>query len=359
MPSLDPIARADLGPSPKAIEDFRSSMAEFWHPVCEAQALQEGRPVGVTLLGRRVVLVQLDGQLVAMPDTCRHFQAQLSLGEVVTVGGAQALQCPYHGWAFGAGGHCVRIPQLAEGRAIPAAANLPAYLVEERHGLIWVCLSGDPRFPLPEFPELHDPSFRSLRLTEEELVKTSSVRMVMGTLDDTHFPWVHEDILGDRDHPEPPDHRVWREGRELIVQYETVQPPGLLTVDQSDPEAGDAGDVTLTYTDYVAMPGVIRLVKDSPSGCYVIWLATSPVDWNLTQTFWIFSRNFDMAPESDAAFLDLSSHVRLQDKPVIESQRPWLVPPFWTQMELPVGPGDLPLMQYQKWIEELGIATAI
>ncbi|WP_346906304.1 aromatic ring-hydroxylating dioxygenase subunit alpha [uncultured Roseibium sp.] len=359
MTVQQPITRADLGPSEEAIEGFRQSMSGFWHPVCEASALDDGRPVGVTLLGRRVVLVRLDGKLAALPDTCRHFQAQLSLGEVVTVGGVQALQCPYHGWAFGEGGKCKRIPQLAEGRAIPAAADLPAYLAEEKHGLIWVCLSDEPKLPLPEFPELHDSAFRSIRLTEEELVKTSSTRMIMGTLDDTHFPWVHEGILGERDHPEPPDHRAWREGHELIVQYETVQPPGLLTVDQSKPEAADAGDVTLTYTDYVSMPGVIRLVKDSPSGRYVIWLATSPVDWNLTQTFWIFSRNFDLAPESDGAFLDLASHVRKQDKPVIESQRPWLVPPFWTQMELPVGPGDLPLMQYQQWIEELGIATAI
>ena len=68
---------------------------------------------------------------------------------------------------------------------------------------------------------------------------------------------------------------------------------------------------------------------------------------------------FDKAPERDPVFLDLASHVRLQDKPVIESQRPWLIPPFWTRMELPVGPGDLPLMEYQKWLEDLGIVTAI
>lgn len=180
----------------------------------------------------------------------------------------------------------------------------------------------------------------------------------MGTLDDTHFPWVHEGILGDRAHPEPPDHRAWRAGNELIVKYETDQPAGLLTVDQSRPDAGDAS-VRIVYTDHLAMPGVIRLAKDSPTGRYVIWLAAAPVDWNLTRTFWAFARDFDKAPERDPVFLDLASHVRLQDKPVIESQRPWLIPPFWTRMELPVGPGDLPLMEYQKWLEDLGIVTAI
>ncbi len=358
MPAQQAITRADSGPSPEAIDAFRSSMADFWHPVCEAADLGRSGRVGVTLLGRRVVIAQLDGVLVAMPDTCRHFQAQLSLGEVVTIDGAQALQCPYHGWAFGHGGRCRRIPQLPADRSIPPSADLPTYLVEERHGLIWVCLSGVPRFALPDFPELHDPAFRTIRLTESDLVRTSATRMIMGTLDDTHFPWVHAGILGDRAHPEPPDHRVWRAGNELILQYETDQPAGLLTVDQSRPDAGDA-PVRIVYTDHLAMPGVIRLVKDSPTGRYVIWLAAAPVDWNLTRTFWAFARDFDKAPERDPVFLDLASHVRLQDKPVIESQRPWLIPPFWARMELPVGPGDLPLMEYQKWLEDLGIVTAI
>ena len=42
-----------------------------------------------------------------------------------------------------------------------------------------------------------------------------------------------------------------------------------------------------------------------------------------------------------------------------ESQRPWLLPPFWTGLEMPLTPGDKPLMAYQKWLEELGIVTQI
>lgn len=346
-------------PSAEAIAGFRRGMTPFWHPVLDAADLRGDGPVGVTLLGRRLVVARLDGRLTVMPDVCRHFQARLSLGAVVTVGGRAALQCPYHGWAFGEGGRCLRIPQLAAGRGIPAAADLPSFRAAERYGIIWICLGEEATFPLPDFPEMDDPAFRKIRLREAEPMRTSATRMIMGTLDDTHFPWVHEGILGDRDRPEPPAHKVWRAGNELMLRYEVEQPPGLMTTDMSQADAGESGPVRIRYTGHVGMPNVIRLVKDAPTGRYVIWLATCPVDYDTTVNFWIFARNYDLDPSSDAAFEAMSAHVRLQDRPVIESQRPWLVPPFWTRIEMPMGPADLPLIAYQKWIEELGIATAI
>lgn len=350
------MARAHLTedqPSEEAIAGFRAGMRPFWHPVLASADLSD-KPVAVRLLGQRLVLARMGATVQVFPDTCSHFQAQLSLGKVVMVDGKPALQCPYHGWAFGEGGRCARIPQLPEGRKIPAAADLTAHRAREAYGLIWVCLAEQATHDLPPFPEHDDPAFRTIRLNEAEVMRTSATRMIMGTLDDTHFPWVHEGILGSQDHPEPPEHEVWREGSQLVLSYETEQPPGLMT-------GGGAGaaPVKLRYTDYVGMPNVIRLVKDSPGGRYVIWLATCPVDWNRTRNFWIFARDYDTAPERDATYTEMAAHVRQQDKPIIESQRPWLLPPFWSKVELPIRPGDLPLIQYQKWLEELGIVTAI
>jgi vanillate O-demethylase monooxygenase subunit len=347
------------GPSAEAIAAFRKGMLPFWHPVMEVSELSSERPVGVTLLGRRLAIARLDGALVALPDICRHFQARLSLGTLVPVGAETGIQCAYHGWTFGKSGQCLRIPQLAAGRPISATARLPTYQAVERYGLVWVCLAEAATFPIPDFPEIDDPAFRTVRLREADPTKTSATRMVMGTLDDTHFPWVHEGILGDRNHPEPPDHRVWRDGGQLVVRYEIEQPPSLVSTDtsQAAPEAG--GPIKILYTDYVAMPNTIRLVKDSPSGRYVIWLASSPIDYDRAHNFWMFARNFDLDPAKDAAFEALSAHVRQQDKPIIESQRPWIIPPFWTHIEMPIGPADLPLIEYQRWLQELEIATAI
>lgn len=349
------------GPSPEAIAAFYKGMARYWHPVLRSAELPEGRPVGVHLLGRPIVIARLDGTVSAMLDACRHYQARLSLGEIIEHQGRQALMCPYHGWSYDRAGRCVRIPQLPAGRPIPPAAAVPGFKAAEHLGLIWVCLDDAPAFDLVQFPEFDDPAFRVVSIREAEPMRTSSVRMIMGTLDDTHFPWVHEGILGDRAKPAPPDHRVWRaeDGRTLVVQYEVAQPPSIMTTDVRSRAAGPGEDVLITYTDHVGMPNVIRLVKDGNAGRYVVWLATCPNDYGTTTNFWYFARNYDLDPARDADYEAMSAHVRGQDKPIIESQRPWLLPPFWTQVELPVRPGDAPLIEYQKWLEELGIATAI
>jgi phenylpropionate dioxygenase-like ring-hydroxylating dioxygenase large terminal subunit len=346
----------DEGPSEEAIAAFYNGMLPFWHPVLGSGALTD-KPVGVRLLGQRLVLARLGNDILVLRDTCRHFQAQLSLGKIVHLDGRMALQCPYHGWTFGAGGQCVRIPQLAPTRKIPLSANLSAFKVQERFGLVWVCLASEPKFNTPDFPEYDDSTFRKVTLQEAEPTRTSATRMIMGTLDDTHFPWVHEGILGHPDHPEPPNHRAWRAGNELMVQYETEQPASLVTADANSD--GASAKVNVVYTDYVGMPNVIRLVKEMDTGRYVIWLATCPIDFRTTRNFWIFARNYDLDPARDAEYLRMSAHVRLQDKPIIESQRPWLIPPFWTHVEMPMGPGDLPLIEYQRWLQELGIATAV
>jgi vanillate O-demethylase monooxygenase subunit len=346
-------------PSTQAIEGFYAGMRKFWHPVLRTDDLPIDKPIAVELLGTAIVLARLDGEIRALRDVCRHFQARLSLGEVVDIDGKDTLQCPYHGWAYGGDGKCARIPQLPEGRRIPPTAFVPSYLVEERYGVIWVCLEGEPRFPLPDYPEWGDQSFRTVTIKEEKTTRTSATRMIMGTLDDTHFPWVHEGILGERDKPEPPDHKVWREDGSLVLQYDISQPPNYATTDVSRLNEDDTDWVRITYTDYVSMPNTIRLIKDGEAGRYVIWLSTCANSYNKTTNFWAFSRNYDMDPAQDKTYEEFAAHVRSQDKPIIESQRPWLIPPFWSGIEMPLAPGDLPLVEYQKWLEELEISLEV
>lgn len=347
--SSETIDKLRSAPSAGAIDEFRIGMSKFWHPVAAAKDVELGKMLAVRLLETPIVLARLDDELVAMLDVCRHYQAQLSLGEVVRIDGKQAIQCPYHGWAYGRSGGCVRIPQFPEGRKIPPAAAVPSYKVAEKLGLIWVCLDDNPEFDLPDFLEFDDKDFRVLTLTDKEPVNASSIRLIMGTLDDTHFPWVHEGILGERDHPEPPEHTVRREGSILHVDYELSQPPSL----SSGATQGEW--VTSIYRNQVHMPNVIKLEKITPSGRYFIWQATCPVDHSHTLNFWIFARDYDQDPQRDEIYLEFSRHVREQDRVIIESQRPWLLPPFWSRIEMPLRPGDLPLAEYQRWLEELGI----
>jgi phenylpropionate dioxygenase-like ring-hydroxylating dioxygenase large terminal subunit len=346
-------------PSDEAINKYNKAMRHFWHPVLPVSDLTDDKPVGIELLGEAVVLAKLNGEIVALQDLCRHFQARLSLGEIIEHDGQKRLMCIYHGWVYNNQGKCIHIPQLSPGRSIPGDAQVPRYLAKECHGLIWVCLEPEPKFDIPEFPELYDKTYRPGPLRVYEPWKASAPRIIMGALDDTHFPWLHEGILGTRDQTDPPDHVVWREGSYLISEYNIIQPPNFSTTDVSA-DSGNAEGKKITYTNYVGVPGVIRLVKKGEQGTrYTIWAATCPHKYNSTTTFWRVARNYDLDPAHDNDYETFEDKVRSQDKPVVESQRPWLLPPFWTKIELPLRPADLPLIEYQKWLEELDITVAV
>ena len=82
-------------PSPQAIAGYYAAMRQFWHPVMPSADLPAGVPKGAVLLDEEIVLARLNGEIVAMEDLCRHFQAKLSGGEVRTLPHAgDCLMCP-------------------------------------------------------------------------------------------------------------------------------------------------------------------------------------------------------------------------------------------------------------------------
>lgn len=92
----------------------------------------------------------------------------------------------------------------------------------------------------------------------------------------------------------------------------------------------------------------------------MIWQTVSPRKYNETNTFWGSARNYDFdQPVYNEGFEAMQDTLREQDRRIVESQRPWLLPPFWTKIELPLRPADQPLIEYQKWLEELGITIAV
>lgn len=79
---------------------------EFW----------DGEVRGLTVAGRPVLLVKLDGVVNAFEDRCPHQGQALSRGKLVGC----VLTCAAHGWQFDvATGHGVN-PRAAALKAIPA-----------------------------------------------------------------------------------------------------------------------------------------------------------------------------------------------------------------------------------------------
>jgi phenylpropionate dioxygenase-like ring-hydroxylating dioxygenase large terminal subunit len=345
-------------PTQEQIDAYYAAMRQFWHPVLPASALPESGPVATELLGEPLVIARLNGDLVVMEDVCRHFQARLSQGEIREITGhGECLMCPYHGWTYAEGGQCVDIPQLAAGREIPASAKVPTYRISERYGLLWVCLDSHSTFEIPALG-LDDPTFVQGPLRTYPLWAAAAPRVIMAALDDTHGPWVHEGLVGDRAHPAPPEHKVWREGTQYLkVAIDMVQPKNA-TIDEGGDEAFQ--EVHLLTT--LSIPNVIHFDIQAKGSTRktIIWQAVCPRRWDATETFWGSARNYDLdAPVWNAAFEELQDTLREQDRQIVEGQRPWLLPPFWTKIEVPLRPADLPLIEYQNWLDELGVTIGI
>jgi len=333
-----------LQPSPEAITAFYEGMGRYWHPVALAAELGDA-PLGVELLGRPLALARLGGGVSAFDDLCRHFGAALSIGDIVD----GCLRCRYHGWTYAADGRVVDIP-ARRGHPIPREARVTSYPVREAYGLVWVCLSGEPAAELPGYPEFADETYRKTGHRVYEGWQAAATRIVMAALDDTHFPWVHPGTLGDPAHPEPPDHTAEVIGDHLVAAY-SIEQPANISLGSAE---GATGLETVTYTNHV-FPSTIRLVKQAPGGEFVLFQTMQPQAYNSSRIFLQVARNFDLGPERDEGYLEFEDVIQSQDRPVVESQRPWLLPPLSSRLMLYVRPADLPLIAFQRWMEQLGI----
>ena len=161
-----------------------------WYAV--ARSVEVGpTPRHVKLLNHDVVLYRTGGgKVTAAPDRCPHREAPLSEGSLQN----GCLVCPYHGLVFGDDGRCVNVPSSSDGVPPPPRAHLTTHHVEERYGLVWLCI-GEPSGSIPVIPQEDDPTFRRIN-TEVDTWQTSATRMTDNFLDITHFPFVHVGTFG-------------------------------------------------------------------------------------------------------------------------------------------------------------------
>jgi len=323
------------------------AMRHFWHPVAYASELTD-RPVGAVLLDQAVVLVRLGGAVRCFPDRCVHSGTALSLGWV----GDDRLRCAYDGWSYGPDGVCTEIPARS-GQSVPSRARLHPYPVQERNGLIYVCLEEDPALPIPEFPEWEDRSFRVTPGPVYEW-KASAPRRLENFVDFAHFAFVHEGILGSRDHAEVEDHDVWREGPEIRFFKRVFEPNKGATKDQLGLEDSIL-EVENTYR--LTMPLTIYLDRKFPGdNHYVLVMSASPISAKATRSFWFVGRNYAL-DHPDQEFIDFEELILEQDRPIVESQRPEELP-IDLSAELHLKGVDRVSLEYRRWLVELAAQLA-
>jgi len=283
-----------------------------------------------------------------MTDLCVHRGTALSLGWIA----GREIVCPYHGWRYAADGRCVAIPQLEDPTRVPAKARVPAFLAQERYGLIWVALE-EPRWPLPEVPELEDSSW-ALVTAGPYRWACDAARQVENFTDFGHFPWVHPGLLGDPDRPVVPRHEVHTDGN--VLHYTVVRPEAPNSEDfpvfgneqAGPPERRSRYELHLPYTI------VLRLGWGGVRGM-VYFFASQPLGVDQSAGYVVIGRNYNL-DQSEQVLRDFEDTIFGQDQVVVESQRPERVP-FDLADELHLK-FDAVAVAYRKAMRALGLATS-
>ena len=107
------------------------------------------------------------------------------------------LECLYHGWQYDASGHCVSIPQLPQGSAIPARARAASYAVVERQGIVWVWPGESAEAAvdeIPVVPALDRPGFTSIDFMMD--LPYGQSYLVENVIDIAHIHIAHDGIRG-------------------------------------------------------------------------------------------------------------------------------------------------------------------
>jgi phenylpropionate dioxygenase-like ring-hydroxylating dioxygenase large terminal subunit len=170
-------------------------LRDCWYFAATTAELKAGQQFRRMILGEPVLLGRTGGgQILAMRDLCPHRGVPLSQGRQVETHGETTVECPYHGWRFGADGGCKLVPSLYNEDNIDTSRikvrHYPSY---EANGVVFIYVASDPRFEgTPDLlpPDLGiriaKPKFAISRVFEVDMDNA-----VLGFIDPGHVPFVH------------------------------------------------------------------------------------------------------------------------------------------------------------------------
>jgi phenylpropionate dioxygenase-like ring-hydroxylating dioxygenase large terminal subunit len=331
--------------SPSAV-GLQPALRSCWHPVAFSRDL-DWAPLAAQLLDEPLVLWRdTAGATHAFSDLCIHRGTALSLGSVED----DEIVCPYHGWRYGADGACTLIPQLEDPTRIPRKARAQSFRCLERYGMVWVGLD-EPRWPLPEVPELESDEWRAVLCGPYEW-RCDASRQVENFTDFGHFPFVHPGLLGDPERPVVPQHEVETDGH--VLRYEIVRPeapntddfPVFANEEQERPVRLNRYQLHLPYTI------VLRLGWGGDEGM-LYFFASQPVAADRCAGYLAIGRNYNFE-QPDEVLVEFENVIFGQDRRVVESQRPEQVP-FDLAAELHLR-FDAVAVAYRRAMREQGLA---
>ena len=225
----------------------------------------------------------------------------------------------------------------AAGRSLP---------VRERYGMIWTT-PGEPARGIVDIPEALEPDRRAIPCGAVT-VNASGLRIVENFLDMAHFPFVHTDILGAEPHTEVL-HYTTEIRRDVDEVWATncrfFQPKAAMSAKDG---------IMAQYMYRVATPFVTLLYKTSPGApdrWDVICLFVQPLEPDRCRAHAVL---FVLdARATDAELVAFQQMIFVQDRIILENQRPRLLP-LEPRAEIPTR-ADASSIAYRRWLKEKGI----
>lgn len=208
---------------------------------------------------------------------------------------------------------------------------------------LWVSF-GSPARPVFDLPESREPDRRRV-FCGGVRVRASGLRLIENFLDLAHFPYVHTDVLGTEEKPEVAKYDVEqrRDVDEIwATKCEFFQPKAAASSDE--------GQIS-QYMYRVVSPFNVMLYKTPPTAPNrwdVIALFVQPVDETVSIAH-PFMLVID-GTSTDAELIAFQQMIFLQDKIVLENQRPILLP-LQPGRETPTR-ADLSSVLYRRWLKE-------
>ena len=328
-------------------------LAGFWHPVAFSADVQD-KPVAARLLDVNLVLYRTVDGVAAAKDICVHRGAALSLGWLDDQ--KKNIVCPFHGLHYDVNGRCTKIPSLAEDQQrIPSRLCTMAYQVQERYGLIWVCMKKEAVAPLPDWShmETRGEGWTTVHMPQG-VWHASAARHVENFMDVAHFSWVHVRTFGNRKHPHIPNYEVKRKDNALAISLPYPEVTGIRLNGNEDEISRN-----VVYDKEVSYPFSCDLLcrfrrEDGEEDLTEIFDVASPVSTKETAIFQIIQTNVRNARPED--MMKYQMLVNSEDIPLVESQKPEQIP-LNMAAEIHI-PADKLSIQYRRdLVERFGLGS--
>jgi phenylpropionate dioxygenase-like ring-hydroxylating dioxygenase large terminal subunit len=221
----------------------------------------------------------------------------------------------------------------------------PPLPMRERYGCAWTTL-GSPTRDVVTIAEA-DENDRRVVICGWVRMRASGLRIVENFLDMAHFPYVHTNVLGAEPHTEVPAYKseIRRDVDEVwATNCQFFQPQ--ITANQSGSMA------QLTYR--VPSPFVVMLYRISPYAANrqdVIALFIQPMEPGVCRAQPVM---YLVDNEStQLQLLKFEQVIYLQDRIIVENQRPLLLP-LEPRSEIPTR-ADGSSVMYRRWLKEKGL----